>query len=69
MTGRYVRRLPAHRSVEAALDYCERTGLPPPVLHRCDSDLIVGYVDVTPQPPHAIVRELEAVGILGGGRG
>jgi hypothetical protein len=69
VTGRYVRRLPAHRSVEAALDYCERMGYGPPVLHQCDSQLIVGYVDATPQPPHAIVRELEIVGVLGGGHG
>ena len=61
---RTFRRLPAQRDVEAALRWCEEHGMGTPVLHRCDSELVVGYVETTPRPVHELVREAEQEGRL-----
>lgn len=57
MTRRVLRRLPAHATVDEALAYCASRGYYRPTLHACDSQLVVGFVDVTPQRIDEVVRE------------
>jgi len=52
MRSRYFSRLPATDTLEEALDAAARLGGERPVLHRCDSDVIVGSVELpAPREP------------------
>lgn len=64
MTRRVLRRLPAHATVDEALAYCAERGYYRPALHRCDSQLVVGFVDITPRRVDEVVVECEQEGAL-----
>lgn len=64
MSVRVFQRMPGFASVAEATAWCLERGLPPPTLHMCDSQLVVGLTETTPQPVHQIVRDLEREGVL-----